>query len=55
MNLDEVNMCFFFVLSDLGDGFGAVVATTFQVGGGNIKGRKTDCLAAAWTSTECVI
>jgi len=43
---------------DLGvqiDGFAALVATTFQVGGGNIEGRKADCLAAAWTSAECAI
>jgi len=43
---------------DLGvqiDGFAALVATTFQVGGGEITGRKADAVAAAWTGAECAI
>lgn len=43
---------------DLGvhmDGFAALAATTFQVGGGPITGRKADVVAAAWTAAECAI
>jgi len=43
---------------DLGvhmDGFAALAATTFQVGGGSIDGRKADVLAAAWTASQCAI
>jgi len=43
---------------DLGvqiDGFAALVATTFQVGGGEISGKKADAVAAAWTAAECAI
>jgi len=43
---------------DLGvqvDGFAALVATTFQVGGGPIEGAKANAMAAAWTGAECAI
>lgn len=43
---------------DLGvqiDGFCALIATTVQVGGGTLTGRKADCIASAWTAVECAI
>jgi curved DNA binding protein len=43
---------------DLGvqlDGFAALVATTFQVGGGPLEGPKANAVAAAWTGAECAI
>merc|ERR1711879_1070176 len=43
---------------DLGvqiDGLASLVATTFQVGGGNIEGPKANAMAAAWTGAECAI
>jgi len=43
---------------DLGvhvDGFASLAATTLQVGGGEIVGRKADVLACAWTAAECAI